>query len=74
MGRRQVREKRLRTHAALSKKLARLLDDQLATLLQQSPLLHSRTGGSSVLVEMGVSPVFVKKVRFSMDEQRKGRL
>jgi hypothetical protein len=62
---------RLSARASLSDTLARLTDDELATLVGEAPSLHPSVGGRSVvLVTIDSTPVFVKRIPLSDLERR----
>jgi hypothetical protein len=61
---------RLAHYASLSKKLARLTDEELVALVAQAPPLHAGVGGRSVLLTIDSTPIFVKKIALTDLERR----
>lgn len=53
---------RIERHATVSESLARLSDGRLSELLDGGTVLGSGIGGTSVLVRVGETQIFVKRV------------
>ncbi|WNZ06739.1 protein kinase family protein [Streptomyces sp. 11x1] len=64
------REARLATHAAVAASLARCGDRELRELVDAATPLGSGIGGTSVLLDVDATPVFVKQVRLTDLERR----
>jgi hypothetical protein len=66
----RTRAARLARHGAVSTALALLSDRRLRALVDAAPVLATGIGGSTLLVEVGGTPVFVKRVPLTALEAR----
>jgi hypothetical protein len=62
--------KRLTNYSALSNTLARLTDEELSALVANARPLHAGVGGSSVLLTIDSTPIFVKRIPLTDLERR----